>query len=100
MTCGCDSGLVIVIFILSSLLACVIWLLFYDFTEPCDKETLNSTVRRKKFTFPIHNVNLQTNFLKILFFKVEQNVNKLWQLSCAKLTSVSVQYDLKLAKKL
>ena len=44
MQCCCDSGLVIVLSITLALLVCVLWLLAYDFTAPCDHIGVNSTV--------------------------------------------------------
>ena len=45
MCCVCDSGILVVLLILSALLTSVALLLFYDFEQPCDKAVLNSTVR-------------------------------------------------------
>ena len=44
MVCGCDSGLVIVVFITSCLLCCVAWLLLGDFSGPCEQHFGNSEV--------------------------------------------------------
>ena len=47
MCCICDSGILVVLLILSALLTSVGILLFYDFVQPCDKQLLNSTVSCK-----------------------------------------------------
>ena len=44
MKCMCDSGLVIVLFITLALLCCVAWLLFSDFSGPCDQASAGTTV--------------------------------------------------------
>ena len=45
MCCVCDSGILVVLLILSALLTSVGILLFYDIVPPCDKSILNSTVK-------------------------------------------------------
>ena len=44
MKCMCDSGLAIVLFITLALLCCVAWLLFSDFSGPCDQASAGTTV--------------------------------------------------------
>ena len=44
MCCVCDSGILVVLPILTALLSLALLLLFYDFATPCDREVVNSTV--------------------------------------------------------
>lgn len=44
MCCVCDSGIMVVLPILTALLLLALVLLFYDFATPCDREIVNSTV--------------------------------------------------------
>ena len=44
MCCVCDSGILVVLPILTALLLLALLLLFYDFATPCDREEVNSTV--------------------------------------------------------
>ena len=44
MCCVCDSGILVVLPILTALLLLAIVLLFYDFATPCDRDIVNSTV--------------------------------------------------------
>ena len=80
MCCVCDSGILVVLLILTALLTSVGILLFYDIVPPCDKSILNSTVQIQNLYTYLILIRSYYKLLRLAIYKLLENIHK-WTLT-------------------